>query len=126
MKKTVLMLALMLLAAPASADKPKPAEGQRIPLDSWRPEVCPEASKPGEVVVCGRPRSEPPPTVPAAPPEVGDRKTDVQAEREALVEHGRTGPSSCSAIGPGGESGCLVQQWQRARKTREKEEEVPR
>lgn len=97
------------------AKAPSPVlSAKRVPLEQWRPEQCPKPSKPGEIVVCGRPDEMPPPP-PAEPVEPGSRD-DVVSEREALAAPVRTGDGSCSAVGPNGGMGCgaqMARQWKR-------------
>ena len=71
--------------------------------------------KPDEVVVCAR-RGRSPYRLP-------ERKTfdpsgdtpSVMRERMAWAEEGDSGTGSCSAIGPGGWTGCMVKDWKRQR-----------
>ena len=67
-----------------------------------------------EVVVCGRrerPRS--PYRLPEPPPrfDAGGSDSSVSRERHQLYEMGDTGIHSCSAVGPGGYTGCVFKQW---------------
>lgn len=73
------------------------------------------SSNPSEIVVCGRERSRDRyRTVdPAAPFDVRGNTMSVMRERSRWIEGGEAGTQSCSAIGPGGWTGCLIQQWKR-------------
>lgn len=42
----------------------------------------------------------------------------VARERARWIEHGDTGIDSCTAVGPGGHTGCMLKQWQRDRQQR--------
>jgi hypothetical protein len=138
LKRSLLTLGAAMLCAAASAAQaqtaPPPAPTtdsgvmRRIPLDEWVPQSCPNPEQQGEIIVCGRPDEEP-----SVPPEQalpGDRGTDVQSERAALLAPGNAAPSqSCTNVGAGGQTGCInaeYQQWKRERelqKAREKAEE---
>lgn len=109
---------------PKAVNQPSEAE-QRISLDAWRPEDCPKPTRPGEIVVCGRPEEQQQQRVPTPPPVLGDRLTDVPTEREALLGPGVAGPGSCSAVGAGGEYGCsqqAIDAWKAERAARKAEE----
>lgn len=80
---------------------------------------CPRARAPGDIIVCADPAGEPesPYRLPIRP-EGFDWKggTDsVYRERRRLLEQGDAGIGSCSAVGPGGWTGCMVRDWKRAR-----------
>ena len=119
-------------APPPPASAPAPAATnsgvlKRVPLDQWMPENCPNPERRGEIVVCGRPDEEP--TVESPPPVPGDPGTDVQSERANLIAPESAAPStSCTAVGPGGDSGCSrneYQQWKRERELQKAREKVP-
>ncbi|MFA7439396.1 MAG: hypothetical protein WCZ66_00325 [Sphingomonadaceae bacterium] len=74
---------------------------------------CPKATNPDEIIVCARrPEEEryriPKPLREAEKAAAAARVDDVGTERAALVDGRRsaTGIGSCSAVGPGGGSGC--------------------
>jgi len=126
--------ALCGMSASIAAQTPAPPEPntnsgvlRRVPLDQWMPESCPNPEQRGEIVVCGRPDEEP--TVPSPPPEPGDRGTDVQSERAALIAPESTAPSmSCTPVGGAGNSGCnnaAIEQWRREQKLKKAREKVP-
>ncbi|HEY7808953.1 MAG TPA: hypothetical protein VIA98_01075 [Allosphingosinicella sp.] len=67
-----------------------------------------------EVVVCGRrdkPRS--PYRIPEPPPrfDAGGNDLSVSRERHQLYEQGDVGIHSCTAVGPGGMTGCVFKKW---------------
>lgn len=66
------------------------------------------------IVVCGRrDRNEkyrmPDREAPFDPD--SDRMDSVMRERSRWIEGGAAGPQSCSAIGPGGWTGCMLKDW---------------
>lgn len=100
----------MLLAIALAAAAPTPADT----LETYRAQTrvvreCREAAASGEIVVCARRGSVY--RLPFREPEPGSRAAraaDAAGERQALrgraVDAG--GIMSCSAVGPGGASGC--------------------
>ena len=68
-----------------------------------------------EVLVCGR-RGRSPYRLPERRTfdPAGDTPS-VMRERVAWAEEGDTGTGSCSAVGPGGWTGCTVKAWKRER-----------
>ncbi len=131
----LLLAPAQMAATPALAQDavkpPAPATDsgvlRRIPLDEWLPESCPNPERQGEIIVCGRPDEEP--TVEPEVADPGDRLTDVQSERAALIDHESAAPStSCTAVGGGGEFGCSKReydQWRRERALQKKRQKVP-
>jgi hypothetical protein len=135
--RILILTAALLAASPAalaqSASAPAPTPGttdsgvlRRVPLDQWLPERCPNPERQGEIVVCGRPEEEP--TVPPDEPEPGERGTDVQSERAALIAPESAAPStSCTPVGGAGEFGCnraAIEQWRRERKLQKARDEA--
>lgn len=124
MRAVILATAMLLGTVPATAQTattPAATDSgvlKRVPLDQWQPEACPKPERQGEIIVCGRPDEEP--SVPPEEPEPGERGTDVQAERAALIAPESAAPStSCTAVGPAGDFGCnraSIEQWKRERK----------
>ena len=70
---------------------------------------------PGDIVVCGRQklRDRYRTVDPNAPFDVHGNVMSVIREKSRWLEGGEAGPGSCSAVGPGGWTGCLNQQWKR-------------
>lgn len=131
MRVTMIVAAMLFGAASAHAQTtPAPATNsgvlKRVPLDEWMPETCPNPERQGEIVVCGRPEEEP--TVPPDEPEPGERGTDVQSERAALIAPESAAPStSCTPVGSAGEFGCnraAIEQWRRERKLQKARDEA--
>jgi hypothetical protein len=84
------------------------------------PAIVPQVDKPcnkteEDIVVCGRRGEQPrsPYRLPEPPPrfDAGDGTDSVSRERHSLYEHGDTGIHSCSAVGPGGYTGCTFRKW---------------
>ena len=72
---------------------------------------CPRAAD-DEVLICvRRPETEryriPPTLRVSGPPQVRDSWVN---KSKSLMTAGNTGPNSCSAVGPGGHTGCLAQE----------------
>lgn len=69
----------------------------------------------GEIVVCGRDdkRARYRTIDPNAPFDVHGNAMSVMRERSRWIEGGEAGPQSCGPVGPGGWTGCLIQQWKK-------------
>ncbi|HEX9954818.1 MAG TPA: hypothetical protein VGB48_06340 [Allosphingosinicella sp.] len=111
--KVVLLLAAAALLPPLPAFAQTVGEPGSILSAIEKP--CISGGGEGEeVVVCGRrekPRS--PYRLPEPPPrfDAGGSDSSVSRERHQLYEMGDTGIHSCSAVGPGGYTGCTFKQW---------------
>ena len=101
------LLAALLPAAPAQPD-----------LQTVLHRVIGDCRMPsdGSIIICARPQSPY-----RLPPEARDRGFDVNGsvdsvarERHKLMEVGQTGSGSCSNIGAGGWTGCMVKGWNEA------------
>ena len=73
----------------------------------------------GAIIVCGKraPSDGPfrlPPAVRDPGFDVNGAVDSVARERHKLMEEGAAGTGSCSTVGPGGWTGCLVRDWERA------------
>ena len=73
------------------------------------------SADPDEVMVCAR-RERSPYRLPERKQfdPAGDMQS-VMRERQAWAEEGDAGIGSCSAVGPGGWTGCMVRDWKRQR-----------
>lgn len=70
---------------------------------------------PNEVLVCAR-RGRSPYRLPERKQfDPSGDTASVMRERQAWAEEGDSGIGSCSAVGPGGWTGCAVQAWKRER-----------
>jgi hypothetical protein len=112
---------LILLAALLAAEPVPAAEVPGDMVQSLKERVveairnCPKAA-PGEIIVCSRDRGV---AEGYRLPKIADRfdyrgeKDSVSRERHRLMEGGEAGAGSCSTVGAGGWTGCLLRQWQR-------------
>jgi hypothetical protein len=106
--------ALMFLPAAAGAQTPRPSDPLRIQILN---RDC-EGARGDEILVCGnRGERRSPFRLPEEPDTGFDPRgtmESVSEERNAMTEHGaRTGPGSCSTVGPGGAYGCAAADFRR-------------
>lgn len=68
-----------------------------------------------EIIVCGRRKPDERYRLPDrdGPFDPSGETESVMRERERWAEGGETGTNSCGPVGPGGWTGCMVQQWKR-------------
>ena len=130
MKTGYLFSAALLASAGLSAvpSAAQPVEDQRRQVRNvivYGNDPCPD-ERGDEIVVCARrPESEryrlPPET---QAPNPTDRRSALQRQQE-IREATDTGTDSCSAVGPGGHTGCLQQQINRSRVGMDSDEPTP-
>lgn len=86
---------------------------------------CPRSTD-DNVVVCVRRGEEERYRIPQAYRETGTRQQSQSwsAQSQAMRSIGATGPQSCSAVGPGGHTGCLAQAIDQAKKEYEEEQQA--
>ncbi len=114
------LLACLLLAAPASAQEPSQ---RTTTIVVYGNEACPTAAD-GEVVVCARRPEGDRYRIPKELRNEGAPPSEVAwgARTELLEEAGRSNlPGSCSVVGSNGQTGCqkqLVDQWYKDRRAR--------
>jgi hypothetical protein len=109
--------ALLTLSTPSAARSQSASPG----LDLTRPIVSsldrPCRSEDGEeIVVCARREVKRSPYRIPEPPDrfdPGGNQESVSRERHDLYEQGDTGIGSCSTVGPGGSTGCMLRQWKK-------------
>ena len=114
MRRALLLLTLpLLIEAPALAQDPVGDQVKRVrSVVIYGDDPCPKAENPDEIVVCARrPEEEryrlPPSTRDQA---TKNRKNRAWAARAREVQDlGRTAPSTCKPVGPGGDFGCAQQ-----------------
>jgi len=115
-KSLSLLAAGAILAAGAAATTPASAQsGRQAEVIVFGTDPCPRSTD-DEIVVCKRyPESErfrlAPQQRPSGPRQV--RETWAKRAND-LKTVGDTGIGSCSAVGPGGQTGCLTQEINRA------------
>lgn len=115
--KSLTPLALLAALAPAPV-LAQPVEDQRRQVRRvivYGTDPCPPSTS-EEIIVCARrPETEryrlPPGTTPPGP---ADRRSALERQQE-LREAGETGTDSCSTVGPGGQTGCLLERINRSR-----------
>src|SRR3989337_1475649 len=107
---SVFLRALFALSAGDSADY-----GQEVG-DAVAIAECRKPSSDNEIIVCGRrQRHRYAVTDPEAPFDPSGDTPSVMRERMSWIEEGDTGTQSCSPVGPGGWTGCMVKEWKRQR-----------
>jgi len=113
-------LASALSAAGAPADAQTNRRGQVIVYGN---DPCPRQAD-DEVVVCVRRPAEERYRIPEAYRPSGDRQQTQGwvGQQQALRTVGATGTGSCSEVGPGGHTGCLLKEIQRNKAEREEAE----
>jgi len=99
-----------LLPAPAAA------QSTQAEVIVYGSDPCPRSTE-SEVVVCSRRPESERYRLPKNQQLQGSRQQRQSWARqsEALTTVGNTGTGSCSAVGPGGHTGCLVQEIKRAK-----------
>ena len=122
---TRLFLTLAAGAAIASA-LPAPAEAQsggQVEVAVFGTDPCPRSTE-SEIVVCKHyPESQRYRLAPSQNPQgTRQQRQSWVRQSQALKTVGATGIGSCSAVGPGGFTGCLTQEIKQARReTREQQ-----
>jgi hypothetical protein len=114
----MLLIATSLAAMQAAAQAPSPPDNVNE-ITVYGNDPCPRSTR-DEIVVCSRrPETERlriPPNMREQPPTPNRDSWSKKAER--LETMGRTGVNSCSAVGPGGGTGCLAELIKQAREER--------
>ena len=107
---------LVLSAAPASGQPAAEDEFQIAEVVVFGDDPCPRSTD-SEVVVCARKPESERYRIPERYRESGPRQArESWAARARSFEYvGRTGTQSCSAVGPGGHTGCLKNMIDRAK-----------
>jgi hypothetical protein len=100
---------LFILAIAAAVPDLAGAVNEEVARQSCR------STDPAEITVCARNRfrNRYQITDPNAPFDVHGNVMSVMGERSRWIEGGEAGPQSCGPVGPGGWTGCLIQQWKR-------------
>ena len=112
---------LAAIAAPAQAQ----SGGGQIEVSVFGTDPCPRSTE-SQIVVCKHyPESERYRLNPSQNPQgTRQQRTSWARKSQALKSVGATGIGSCSAVGPGGFTGCLTQEIKQARReTREQQQQ---
>ena len=111
MKRLISTLAGTAAIAAGFAASPAPASAHQVEVAVFGTDPCPRSSE-SEIVVCKHyPESERYRLAPSQNPQ-GTRQQRQSWARQSrvLTTVGSTGTGSCSAVGPGGFTGCLNQE----------------
>ena len=117
MKRLITTLAGTAAIAAGFAAIPAPASAQQVEVAVFGTDPCPRSSE-SEIVVCKHyPESERYRLAPSQNPQ-GTRQQRQSWARQSriLTTVGSTGTGSCSAVGPGGFTGCLNQEIKQGRR----------
>ena len=119
----VLLLGAAFAASPAAAQT-GPADVSINQVIVYGEDACPQSTD-EEIVVCVRQSENDRYRIPEVLRNDDDPETVPWANRAQEMEYmGRTGIGSCSAVGPGGHTGCLLQFINQARAERQNSDEV--
>lgn len=115
-------LGLGVASLPSVAHAQSTSRGEVIVYGT---DPCPRSTD-DNVVVCVRRGEEERFRIPQAYRETGTRQQSQSwsARSQAMRTIGATGPQSCSAVGPGGYTGCLAQAIDQAKKEYEEEQQA--
>ena len=123
--KRLTPFAMLAALAPAPA-LAQPVEDQRRQVRQvivYGTDPCPDSTDDVIVVCARRPETERYRLQnDVSPPTPADRRSNLQRDQE-LREASAIGTDSCSAVGPGGQTGCLQQQINRSRVGKDGDEE---
>ena len=112
------LIAAIGLNQAAQAAPPSEDDRPLLRITVYGRDPCPRSTDEQVVVCARRPESE----RQRIPPALRERPEDAEqswAERaESLEMVGRTGPQSCSTVGPGGFTGCFDEMVRQARRER--------
>lgn len=125
---TRLMVTLAALAAGGASMAPMPALAQAAPATNeitvYGTDPCPRSTD-SAVYVCNRRPEAERYRLPKSEQLQGTRqqRESWSKKAEALSTVGNTGTGSCSAVGPGGFTGCLTQQIKENRKANREQQQ---
>jgi hypothetical protein len=102
-------IGLLLLAQSATPPTPPPTLTGPLAAQACQPD-------PDDITVCGRRNRGDGYRVPPPPDgfDPGGTVDSVSRERHRMLDVGAVGTQSCSAVGPGGWTGCVFNDWRRA------------
>jgi hypothetical protein len=120
----LIALLIALQAAPAFAQTPAPTRESTIIV--YGDDACPQPANENEAVVCARRPEEERYRIPRQIRERQPTETSWASRVESLEDESRPmRPGSCSAVGSGGQSGCMnamIRQWFAERAARRAQE----
>jgi hypothetical protein len=96
---------------------PTPASAQQVEVAVFGTDPCPRSTE-SQIVVCKHyPESQRYRLAPSQNPQgTRQQRQSWSRQSQALKTVGATGTGSCSAVGPGGFTGCLTQEIKQARR----------
>lgn len=124
MTKLIFSLAGLGAVAAGLAAVPAPgfaqAAGSQAEIVVFGTEACPRSTD-DQIVVCRRLPESMRYRMPEAyrPTGTPQERQSWANKAQTIKNVGATGPQSCSPVGPGGHTGCLIQEIQQARQSRE-------
>jgi hypothetical protein len=128
MTRLMMTLAATAVLAGGFAAIATPAIAQqgsgRLEVTVYGNDPCPRSTE-SEIVVCRRDKEENRYRLPKDQQLVGTRQQRESWARKSqqLMTAGNTGVGSCSAVGPGGREGCLVQEINQAKKDTQEQQQ---
>ena len=126
MKKLMFSAAAVATLAAGAASLPQPSFAQTTQSEIvvFGTDPCPRASD-DEIVICRRLPEGMRYRMPEAyrPAGTFQERQSWANKARSMQNVGSTGVGSCSAVGPGGQEGCLIQEIQRARQAARQEAE---
>ena len=125
MRRLVITSAIGAAMAMGLAAIPAPASAQQVEVAVFGTDPCPRSTE-SQIVVCKHyPESERYRLNPSQRTQgTRQERTSWARKSQVLKTVGATGTGSCSAVGPGGFTGCLTKEIQQARReTREQQQQ---
>ena len=124
MRRLVITSAIGAAMAMGLAAIPAPASAQQVEVAVFGTDPCPRSTE-SQIVVCKHyPESQRYRLAPSQNPQgTRQQRQSWSRQSQALKTVGATGTGSCSAVGPGGFTGCLTQVIKQARSQRRQQAE---
>jgi len=117
MRRLVITSAVGAVMAMGLAAVPAPVSAQQVEVAVFGTDPCPRSTE-SQIVVCKHyPESQRYRLAPSQNPQgTRQQRQSWSRQSQALKTVGATGTGSCSAVGPGGFTGCLTQEIKQARR----------
>jgi hypothetical protein len=117
MTRLAITTAVSAAIAMGVAAVPTPASAQQVEVAVFGTDPCPRSTE-SQIVVCKHyPESQRYRLAPSQNPQgTRQQRQSWSRQSQALKTVGATGTGSCSAVGPGGFTGCLTQEIKQARR----------